>query len=89
MRQLVTLAYMFTAACAHGPPAVVIKTVEVRVPVPVACVAPAAIPAMPAPVGDRLTGDAVGDLDLVAQSAIALRVALDKALALLTGCVQP
>lgn len=80
---------LFLCACATTPcppPAISVRTVEVVKPVPVACVKPEQVPAMPPRVGDDLTGDAQRDLDVVAASAIRLRAALDQALALLGAC---
>lgn len=89
MRKPILLAALALSACAtprHVPPAVVVKTVEVDRPVAVACVAASDIPAMPPRVGDQMTGDASHDAGLLASSAIRLRAALDKALALLGAC---
>ena len=55
-------------------------------PIPVPCVAAADIPIEPSKIGDQLNGQAQHDLDLVAASAIDLRVALQVALTLLGGC---
>jgi len=89
MRKLLLIAALTLSACAHRPvpPAVVTRTITVDRPVAVACVAPVDVPAMPDAAGAYLTGNAVDDLDLVAASAIRLRAALDKALALLGACV--
>jgi hypothetical protein len=79
------------SACTTGPhplPPTEVRTVEVKVPVPVPCVERSALPGMPAKVGNLLTGDAVHDLDVVAASNLRLRTALDKALALLGACVS-
>ena len=51
------------------------------------CVKASDIPAVPSKVGSQLTGDARHDLDIVAREDLQLRAALDKAEALLTGCV--
>ena len=53
---------------------------------PVACIKAADVPAMPARVGDRLTGNAVADADLLAAANLRLRSALDQALALIGAC---
>jgi hypothetical protein len=76
------------SACAAKmpPPAVVVRTVEVDRPVPVPCARADQIPAVPAKVGDRLTGDAVADADTLAAVDLRLRAALDQALALLGPC---
>lgn len=84
-----TIAALALAGCATSPtppPAIVVKTERVEVPIPTPCVDADQIPAMPPRVGDRLTGDAARDLDVVAASAIRLRAALGKALALLGAC---
>ena len=75
------------ASCAHGPGPVEVRMVEVVRPVAVACVKPEQIPAMPAKVGDQLTGGAVNDASVLAAANLRLRAALGKALALLGGCV--
>jgi len=90
MRLLMILpAVLALTACSTAPippPAIVVRTVEVDRPVPVPCVAAADIPTEPAKVGGDLTGDAINDADLLASSALHLRVALSKALALLGAC---
>ena len=58
------------AGCAHKPEVVR----EVPVPTPVACVDPNAIPNEPPRVGQRLTGNARRDLEIIAQSAQELRL---------------
>ena len=50
------------------------------------CVKATDIPAAPAKIGAQFTGDARHDLDVVARADLELRAALDKALAMLTGC---
>lgn len=64
-------AVAMLAACSHNEPGIEVRTVEVPVPGP--CVPRDRIPAEPATVGDRLTGDPVLDLPTVAASALALR----------------
>lgn len=64
-------AVAMLAACSHNEPGIRIQRVEVPVPSP--CVPRDQIPAEPATVGDRLTGDPVLDLPTVAASALALR----------------
>lgn len=89
MRAIALAPLFLCAACSTTPcppPAISVRTVEVVKPVPVACVKPEQVPAMPPRVGDDLTGDAQRDLDVVAASAIRLRAALDQALALLGAC---
>lgn len=68
-------------------PPVVVKTVTVNVPVPIPCVKRSDVPAMPPKIGAQLNGDAGHDLNVVSASALRLRSALDKALALLGGCL--
>lgn len=87
MRHLTaTLLALTLAACKTTPGPVEIKTVEVRVPVTVACVRKDQIPTMPPRVGEQLQGDAQADASLLAASAIRLRSTLGVALALLDGC---
>ena len=66
------------------PPPIIVE----KVPVAVDCVDKADIPAEPPKVGGQLTGDAPHDLDIVTASAIHLRNALTKALALLGACTK-
>jgi hypothetical protein len=68
---LIAIAALGLAACSHNEPGIEVRTVNVPTPVP--CVDPAKVPAEPAQVGDRLNGDAVHDLGIVAPSAIELR----------------
>ena len=75
------------SACATTPGPVEVRTVEVVKPKPVPCVKREAIPAMPAKVGDQLTGDPVADVSTLAAANLRLRAALGKALAVLEGCV--
>lgn len=82
---------LLLAGCAQTPPpAIDVRTVTVNVPVAVRCIDPAKVPAPPPLVGQRLTGDAVADSVTLAQADLALRTALDQALALIGPCtVQP
>lgn len=84
---LTTAAALALSACAHGPRPVQVRTVEVVKPIPVPCVKPEQIPAMPAKVGEQLTGDPVADVSVLAASNLRLRAAMGKALALLGACV--
>lgn len=84
---LTTAAALALSACAHSPVPVEVRTVEVVRPIPVPCVKREAIPAMPAKVGDQLTGDPVADVSTLAAANLRLRAALGKALAVLEGCV--
>ena len=86
------IAALFLAGCATRdpvPPAVEVRTVEVKVPVPVACVDSKSVPSEPERVGNRLNGQAAHDLDLIAGSAIKLRQWGRELKALLTPCVRP
>ena len=84
---LTTAAALAMSACAHGPGPVEVRTVEVVKPIPVPCAKREAIPAMPAKVGDQLTGDPVADVSTLAAANLRLRAAMGKALAVLEGCV--
>ena len=87
MRGLIAVAMLALSACATTPGPVQVRTVEVVKPIPVPCVRPDQIPAMPAKVGDQLTGDPVADVSVLAASNLRLRAAMGKALALLGACV--
>lgn len=79
------------AACSTAktpPPAVEVRTVTKTIPVPVPCLAKADIPAEPEHVADRLTGDARHDLDIVAASAIRLRLWGQAMHAALVACAE-
>ena len=86
MRRLIAVAMLALSACATTPGPVQVRTVEVVKPIPVPCVRPDQIPAMPAKVGDQLTGDPVADVSVLAASNLRLRAAMGKALALLGAC---
>ena len=93
MRRLILASLSGTAftlaGCTQTPsPAIEVRTEQVKVSVPVACIKVSDVPAMPPRVGDKLTGNAVSDADLLAADALRLRSALDQALALITGCVE-
>jgi hypothetical protein len=80
-------AFTLAGCAAHPTPPVIEARIErVEVPVAVACVDPADVPAVPAHVGDQLTGDAAHDAGVLAAVDLRLRAALDKALALIKGC---
>ena len=72
------------------PPAVEVRTIEVKVPVPVACLTAEQMNALiarePARVNAQLNGDARHDLDLVAASAIRLRAYAGELRAALKAC---
>lgn len=72
------------SACSHSEPGIEVRTVEV--PVPVACLPADKIPAEPARVGDRLTGEPAVDLAIVSSSALALRAWGQTMHAALTAC---
>lgn len=81
-------AFTLAGCAAHPTPPVIEARVErVEVPVAVACVDPADVPAEPARVGDQLTGDATHDAGVLAAVDLRLRATLDKVLALMKGCV--
>lgn len=85
----IPLALALTACSQSRPvplPPVVVKTITVDRPVAVPCVKKSEVPAMPAKVGGQLNGDAGHDLNVVSASALRLRAALGKALALLGAC---
>lgn len=84
MRHLILPSLFLLAACSHAEPGIEIRTVEV--PVPVSCVTAAQIPAVPEKVGHLLTGNAVHDLSVVAESALELRKYAGELRALLVGC---
>ena len=86
MRGLIAVAMLALSACATTPGPVQVRTVEVVKPIPVPCVRPDQIPAIPAKVGDQLTGDPVADVSVLAASNLRLRAAMGKALALLGAC---
>lgn len=90
MRNLAILPALALSACAGHtpPPAIKAQVVEVRVPVAVACIDKGRVPAMPEHVGDQITGDAVHDASLLARADLALRSALDQALALIGPCIN-
>jgi hypothetical protein len=86
MRLTPCLALLLCACGPKAPIAVEVRTVEV--PVPVACVDPASIPAEPPKVGSQLTGNPVVDILVLAESALELRRWGQEQNALLQGCVS-
>lgn len=81
-------AFTLAGCAAHPTPPVIEARVErVEVPVAVACVDPADVPTVPARAGEQLTGDAAHDAGVLAAVDLRLRAAVDKALALMKGCV--
>ncbi|KUR71161.1 hypothetical protein AQZ52_10845 [Novosphingobium fuchskuhlense] len=93
MRRLILAPLSMTAftlaGCAHStPPAIEVRTERVEVPVPVPCIKASDVPGVPPRVGDKLTGNAVSDADLLAADALRLSSALDQAMALISGCVE-
>lgn len=86
------LGLISLTGCGSGitpPPAVEIRTQRVEVPVSVACVDKAAIPAEPEKIAGKLTGDARRDLDTVSASALRLRSWGREMRAMLVGCTTP
>jgi hypothetical protein len=71
-----------------GSRGIEVRTVEVPIEVPVACIKKMDIPEEPALVGGTLTGNAQIDVRIVAASALILRGALKEAVALLEGCAE-
>ena len=74
------------SGCSHNEPGIEVRTVGVPVPAP--CVPRDQIPAEPATVGDRITGDPVLDLPTVAASALALRAWGREMEAALIACAE-
>lgn len=92
MRIALSLALGLAASgCTAGrsAPAIEAQIVRVDRPVAVACIAAEDIPAMPRQVGDKLTGNAASDVALIGASALELRAALTRSLALMSGCIKP
>lgn len=88
---LLAALVLLLSGCAHediAPPAIVTKTLTVYVPVATRCIDPAQVKPMPPLVGGLLTGDAQHDEDILADSAMKLRSALDADLALIGGCTK-
>lgn len=89
MRRLILAAAFTLAGCTHTPPpAIEVRTERFEVPVPVPCIKASDVPAVPPRVGDKLTGNAVTDADLLAADALRLSAALDQAMALISGCTK-
>lgn len=84
MRAII-LALMLTGCAATPPPGIEVRTVTVDRPVAVPCVK-GPLPVEPERVADKLTGDAVRDLDIVAASAIRLRAYAGEMRAMLGAC---
>ena len=78
---------LLLAGCATTPPAIEVRTVTIDRPVAVSCIKPGDIPAAPARIGDRLTGDLAHDAPLLAASAVRLRAYSQQLLAIIGGCV--
>ena len=90
MRWIIALASLALAGCAGRtpPPAIEVRTERVEIPVAVPCIKTPDIPDVPARVGDKLTGNAVADADLLAAANLRLRSALEQVMALISGCVE-
>ena len=90
MRYFFLIGVAALASCTHPPdePAIEVRTITVDRPIPVACVDPKAIPAEPEMVGDELTGDAAHDADILAASAIGLRLYAQMLRALIEPCTK-
>lgn len=84
MKRALLLGFLL-AGCAHKEPEV--QVVEVPVISPVKCVDPTEIPPEPPRVGQRFTGDARHDLEILAPNAQALRQWGQDMRALLEKCV--
>src|SRR5688572_9512007 len=69
-RIMLAPALLIAAGCSATatPPAVELRTIEIRVPVPQPCLSAEQIPAEPPRIASQLNGDARHDLDLVAAS---------------------
>jgi len=85
MRAII-LALVLTGCAATPPPGIEVRTVTVDRPVAVPCVK-GPLPVEPERVADKLTGDAVHDLDIVAASTIRLRAYADELRAIVGPCV--
>lgn len=84
MKKRHLLPFVLLTGCAHKPE---VEIREVPVISPVKCVDPKAIPEEPPRVGQRLTGNARQDLEIVAGSAQALRTWGQAMRGLLEQCV--
>lgn len=84
MKRAPLVLAVLAAGCAHKPEVV---TREVAVPVPVTCVDPRRIPQEPPRVAQRFNGNARHDLEILAESAQALRLWGQEMRALLEMCV--
>lgn len=90
MKYMIPAALLLSACAGRtDPPAVQIVTQEVKVPVPVRCVDPSAVPGEPVQVGSRLNGNARHDADILGASAIQLRQWGRELRALITPCTKP
>lgn len=68
---LQALSALSLAACSTVSPGIEIRRVEVPVPTP--CLPRDKVPSEPQRVGDKLTGNAAADLQIVSASALQLR----------------
>ena len=85
------ICLLLSTACSKPdlpPPAVEVRTIQVDRVVTATCLKAADIPAIPPKVGDKLTGDARRDLDLVSASALRLRAVAMQMAAMLRGCAS-
>lgn len=92
MRYLPLALLLASCATTQDPapkPGIQVVYRDVKVPVAVACVDRAAIPAEPARIAGKLTGDARRDLDTVGANAIRLRAWGVELSALLLACANP
>jgi hypothetical protein len=83
-----TLILLTGCASTTPPPAVEVRIQRVEVPIAVACIDKATIPAEPEKIAGKLTGNASQDLDLVSASALRLRVWGRELRAMLSGCTK-
>lgn len=89
MNRLGIATLLALSACSKPdlpPPAIETRIVQVDRVVTATCVKLGDIPKEPAKIGDKLTGDARRDLDLVSGSALRLRAWGNVMAAMLKGC---
>lgn len=91
MKRYALVALVALAGCARpdvAPPAIEVRTVQVKVPTPVPCVDAKSVPAEPGKVGGQLNGQAAHDADILAASALQLRQWGRELKSLLTPCIK-